>query len=103
MNKKQKKNLKRIIVSALILAALLLIDHFTEVNPILMRLLYLIPYWIIGNDVLKKALHGIQNKEVFDENFLMAVATIGAMILGEVTEGVAVMLFSSNTSLFCMP
>lgn len=55
--------------------------------------LYLVPYFVIGYDILKKAFKGILNRQVFDENFLMAVATVGAIILGEYTEGVAVMLF----------
>ena len=75
MNKKQKKMLVRIIVSA----AMMIILKFTPVEGILRFLLYLIPYFIIGYDVLKKAGKGILNRQVFDENFLMAVATIGAM------------------------
>ncbi len=89
MNKKQKKTLIRIFASTLLMAILLLLplEGFARFG------LFMIPYGIIGFDILKKAVRGILNKQVFDENFLMAVATIGAIILGEYTEGVAVMLF----------
>lgn len=89
MNKKQKKMLIRIFASTLLMAILLLLPlgGFARFG------LFMIPYGIIGFDILKKAVRGILNKQVFDENFLMAVATIGAIILGEYTEGVAVMLF----------
>lgn len=89
MNKKQKKVLIRILVSA----ALMVILTLLPLNGYLRLGLFLIPYLIIGYDILKKALKGIKNKQVFDENFLMAVATVGAILLGEYTEGVAVMLF----------
>ena len=62
--------------------------------------LFMIPYLIIGYDILKKAFKGIRNKQVFDENFLMAVATIGAILLGDYTEGTAVMLFYQIGELF---
>lgn len=90
MRKKQKKVLARIIIAAalIILLALLPIK-----NEYLRFGLFLIPYLIIGYDILWKAVKGIMNRQVFDENFLMAVATIGAIALGEYTEGVAVMLF----------
>lgn len=96
MNKKQKKVLKRIIISAVLIVALKLlpIDGYLEFA------LFLIPYLIIGYDILKKAWKGILNHQVFDENFLMAVATIGAIALGEYTEGVAVMLFYQIGELF---
>lgn len=96
MNKKQKKVLKRIIISAVLIVALKLlpIDGYLEF------VLFLIPYLIIGYDILKKAWKGILNHQVFDENFLMAVATIGAIALGEYTEGVAVMLFYQIGELF---
>lgn len=89
MNKKQKKVLIRILVSAalMVILTLLPLDGYLRLG------LCLIPYLIIGYDILKKALKGIKNKQVFDENFLMAVATVGAILLGKYTEGVAVMLF----------
>ncbi len=89
MNKKQKKVLIRILVSAalMVILTLLPLDGYLRLG------LFLIPYLIIGYDILKKALKGIKNKQVFDENFLMAVATVGAILLGKYTEGVAVMLF----------
>lgn len=113
MNKKQKKMLVRIIVSA----AMMIILKFTPVEGILRFLLYLIPYFIIGYDVLKKAGKGILNRQVFDENFLMAVATIGAMAVAlyngsesaaalglagesDYTEAIAVMLFYQIGELF---
>ncbi len=89
MNKKQKRNLTRIIITA----ALMIILAVLPINGLLRFLLFLIPYFLIGYDILKKAFKGIFKGQVFDENFLMAVATIGAIILGEYTEGVAVMLF----------
>ncbi|MBR5649857.1 heavy metal translocating P-type ATPase [Pseudobutyrivibrio sp.] len=98
MNKKQKKVLVRIIIAAVLMVALLLIP--LEEGSILRFALFLIPYLVIGYDILKKAFKGIKNKQVFDENFLMAVATIGAMALGEYTEGVAVMLFYQIGELF---
>lgn len=98
MNKKQKKVLIRIIIAAVLMAVLLLLP--LEEDSILRFILFLIPYFVIGYDILKKAFKGIKNKQVFDENFLMAVATIGAMALGEYTEGVAVMLFYQIGELF---
>lgn len=90
MNKKQKKNLIRIIIAAIFYVVL----EFVEIdNEYITLLLYAIPYLIVGYDILIKAFKGIINKEVFDENFLMVVATIGAIGLGEYEEGVAVMLF----------
>lgn len=97
MNKKQKKVLIRIIVTAILLVVL----HFIPfINIYISAVLYMIPYFVIGYDILKKALHGIMNKEVFDENFLMAIATVGAMLTGEFQEGVAVMLFYQIGELF---
>ena len=101
MNKKQKKTLYRILSAAVLLILL----HFLPVSGIPAFLLYLIPYFIIGFDVLKKALHGIRNRQVFDECFLMAVATVGAFLLGlfgrgDYTEAVAVMLFYQIGELF---
>ena len=97
MTKKQKKNLYRIISALVIYVALRIINID---NPYLDFFLYLIPYLIVGYDVLKGALHGILNKQVFDENFLMAVATVGAIGLGEYPEAVAVMLFYQIGELF---
>ncbi|MCR4830938.1 MAG: cadmium-translocating P-type ATPase [Pseudobutyrivibrio sp.] len=98
MNKKQKKVLYRIIAAAIMMVVLLLLP--LEEGSWLRFILFLIPYFTIGYDILKKAFKGIKNKQVFDENFLMAVATIGAMALGEYTEGVAVMLFYQVGELF---
>ena len=89
MNKKQKKMLIRIIISFILFIALriLFLNNFYE------NILFLITYFIIGYDILKKAIKGILNRQVFDENFLMAIATVGAIALGEYSEGTAVMLF----------
>ena len=96
MSKKQKKALVRILAAALCMAALLLLP--LGEGPL--RLLFLIPYLIVGYDVLLKAGKGILHRQVFDENFLMAAATVGAILLGEYTEGVAVMLFYQIGELF---
>ncbi|MDE6024366.1 MAG: cadmium-translocating P-type ATPase [Lachnospiraceae bacterium] len=96
MNKKQKKVLIRIIIAAL----LMIIFSLLPLKGIIEPILFMIPYLVIGYDILKKALKGIINRQVFDENFLMAVATIGAMVLGEYKEGVAVMLFYQIGELF---
>lgn len=106
MNKKQKKVLLRIIISSILVIVLTLLplDRMnslpTQGTAILRFVLFMIPYLVIGYDILKKAFKGILNRQVFDENFLMAVATIGAIILGEYTEGVAVMLFYQIGELF---
>ena len=90
MSKKQKKNLYRIIISFL----LLIIIHFIPTdNKYLEFAMYMVPYLIVGHDILRKAFLSVKNHESFDENFLMAVATIGAIALGEYHEGVEVMLF----------
>lgn len=94
MNKKQKKMLARILLAALLMVLL----HFLPVKGMVRFALYLVPYLIIGYDILIKAGKGIRNRQVFDENFLMAVATVGAIILavyqdGDYTEAIAVMLF----------
>lgn len=96
MNKKQKKMLIRIIVS------LVLVVVFSQlpVEGYLRFGLFMIPYLIIGYDILKKAFKGIMNKQIFDENFLMAVATVGAILLGDYTEGTSVMLFYQIGELF---
>ena len=96
MNKKQKKVLYRIIIAAV----LMIVIRFLPVDGYLKFGLFMVPYLVIGYDILKKAWKGILNKQVFDENFLMAVATIGAILLGEYTEGVAVMLFYQIGELF---
>ena len=90
MNSKQKKNLKRIIITSILFIVL---KFFDIENKYIMLALYVIPYTIIGHDIIKKAFKGILNRQVFDENFLMAVSTVGAIVLGEYEEGVAVMLF----------
>ena len=96
MNKKQKKMLIRIIVAAvlIVLFSKLPIDGYVRFG------LFMIPYLVIGYDILQKAFKGIGNKQVFDENFLMAVATVGAILLGDYSEGVAVMLFYQIGELF---
>ena len=96
MNKKQKKVLIRIIVAV----ALLIVLSFVPAEGWLQLALYMIPYLVIGYDILKKAVKGIMNRQVFDENFLMAVATVGAIALGDYKEGVAVMLFYQIGELF---
>ena len=82
MTKKQKKVLYRIIIAAILIVVL----YFVPVEGYLRFALYLIPYFIIGYDILRKAALGIAHGEVFDENFLMAVATVGAMLLGVYNE-----------------
>ena len=102
LSKKQKKNLYRVIIAFVIVATLMCIEHLTDIDmPWFVSLpLYLTAYFIVGYDVLRKAIKGILKGQVFDENFLMAVATVGAMILGEYEEGVAVMLFYQIGELF---
>ncbi len=100
MSSKQKKILYRIIISLVLLAADIILTHFLSLNIIIEVVLYLIPYFIIGYDILLKSFKGIKNRQIFDENFLMAVATIGAMLLGDFKEGVAVMLFYQIGELF---
>lgn len=94
MNKKQKKMLVRIVISAILMVCL----NFAPVNGILRFILYLVPYLVIGYDILLKACKGIKNGQIFDECFLMAIATVGAIVLaiyedGDYTEAIAVMLF----------
>ena len=101
MNKKQKNNLIRILIAAAMLVAL----HFVDFSRPVMFLLYVVPYLIVGYDILKKAGKGIVNRQPLDENLLMAVATIGAIVLavyktGDFTEAVAVMLFYQIGELF---
>lgn len=105
MTKKQKKVLIRIIISAVLLAGLMVLTRLIDINVYVKLGLYLIPYLIIGYDILKKAALGIWHREVFDENFLMAVATLGAIALGiwktgDFDESVAVMLFYQIGELF---
>ena len=100
MTKKQKKTLKRIILAAVLSALLAVVLHFAPLPWFVQLVLWLVPYCIIGHDVLRKAFLGIKGGEVFDENFLMAVATVGAMACGEYGEGVAVMLFYQIGELF---
>jgi len=101
MNKKQKNNLIRIIIAAVLLIAL----HFIQLDRQVMLVLYLVPYLVVGYDILRKAGKGIVNRQPLDENLLMAIATIGALVLavyrtGDYTEAVAVMLFYQVGELF---
>ena len=105
MNKKQKKMLIRIIVASVLLIGLTLVTRLVEVNSVLKLLLYLVPYLIVGYDILKKAFKGILNKQVFDENFLMAIATVGAIAVAiyensDYTDAIAVMLLYQIGELF---
>lgn len=108
MNKKQKKALRNIIISIVMLALITLVLKLTygrlDMSPVMDRvvstLLYLIPYLIVGGNVLVKAGKNIINGQVFDENFLMVIATIGAFVLGEYTEAAAVMIFYQTGQLF---
>lgn len=100
MSKKQKKVLVRVIVALVLLAGVILLDKLALLPQWAMIVLYLVPYYVIGYDILWKALKGIKNRQVFDENFLMAVATVGALCLQEFKEGVAVMLFYQIGELF---
>ncbi len=100
MTAKQKKVLYRIIISAVLLAAIWIVSEFADMPWWLEGILYLIPYFVIGYDILRKAVKGILKGQVFDENFLMAIATIGAIGLKEFREGVAVMLFYQVGELF---
>ena len=104
MTKKQKNMLTRILVTAILYVALVAADHMKMLPAVFegwKRLfLYLIPYFVIGWDILYKAVRNIKNGQVFDENFLMAVATIGAFGVNEYSEAVAVMLFYQVGELF---
>lgn len=104
MTKKQKNMLTRILVTAIVYVALVAADHM-KMLPVVFEgwkrlFLYLIPYFVIGWDILYKAVRNIKNGQVFDENFLMAVATIGAFGVNEYSEAVAVMLFYQVGELF---
>ena len=100
MNSKQKKVLLRIVLTTLLLIAITAASMMIHLTPLWETAAYLLIYLLIGHDILRKALRGIWNRQVFDENFLMAVATIGAMCLQEFREGVAVMLFYQIGELF---
>ena len=100
MSKKQKKVLVRIFVALVLLAGVILLDKLALLPQWAVIVLYLVPYFVIGYDILWKALKGIKNRQVFDENFLMAVATVGALCLQDFKEGVAVMLFYQIGELF---
>ena len=100
MTKKQKKMLTRIITAAVGLVAVALLDHFGPALPVPYWPLYLVPYFVIGWDILWKALRNIAHGQVFDENFLMAIATVGALCIGEFPEAVFVMLFYQVGELF---
>ena len=99
MNKKQKKVLIRMIVAAVLMIALSVIPVVPS-KGVIRFVLFMIPYLVIGYDILRKAFKGILNRQVFDENFLMAVATVGAILLGDYVEGTAVMLFYQIGELF---
>ena len=96
MTKKQKKVLIRIIIAAVLIIAF----SFLPLEGYIRFICYMVPYLVIGYDVLRKAIKGILNRQVFDENFLMAVATVGAIALGDYKEGVSVMLFYQIGELF---
>lgn len=105
MTKKQKKVLYRIIISAVILVIVMLETHFLDIPVWFQLIMYLVPYLIIGYDILRKAALGIGNGQAFDENFLMAIASLGSMAIGlknggDFAEGVAVMLFYQIGELF---
>lgn len=100
MTRKQKRVLIRIITSAVLLAAVIVLDKTLEIEKYIVAAMYLVPYFVIGYDILKKAVLGIFHGQIFDENFLMAVATVGAVGLGDFKEGVAVMLFYQIGELF---
>ena len=101
MTKKQKKSLQQILIA---LALVILLKLLLRVLPALPTpvelLLYLIPYLVVGKDVLRKAIKGVKNRQPFDECFLMAVATVGAFALGDYVEGCAVILFYQIGELF---
>lgn len=100
MSKKQKKVLVRIIAALMLLVGVILLDELASLPQWAMIVLYLVPFFLIGYDILWKALKGIKNRQAFDENFLMAVATVGALCLQDFKEGVAVMLFYQIGELF---
>ena len=100
MNKKQKKVLVRIIITIVLFIAVVILENTVKLPALAAALLYMLPYFVIGYDILKRAIKGIINRQIFDENFLMAIATVGAICLGEYMEGTAVMLFYQIGELF---
>lgn len=100
MSKKQKKLLVRIIISAVLFAIIFPAEHFFEINKYIVLCLYLVPYFFAGFDVLKKSINGIGHGQIFDENFLMGIATVAAFVIGEYHEAVFVMLFFQTGELF---
>lgn len=100
MNKKQKRVLYRILATVVLLVGAVVLRHFWPMPKMLELVLFLVPYGVIGYDILRKAFKGILKRQVFDENFLMAVATLGALCLGDYVEGAAVMLFYQIGELF---
>ena len=105
MNKKQKKMLIRIIIAGVLMIGFKILSAFVDIPKVILFIMYMVPYLVIGYDILRKAVKGILNKQVFDENFLMAVATVGAIIIalvddGDFTEAIAVMLFYQIGELF---
>ena len=100
MTKKQKKNLTRIIASTVVFVLISLLNSILSIPKVLLLLMYLIPYSVCGYDVIMKAVRGVSNAQMLDENFLMSIATIGALIIGEYPEAVFVMLFYQTGELF---
>ena len=101
MTKKQRRVFIRIIVATVLVVAIAILTHFVQgINRYFQLALYMIPYLIIGYDILRKAFLGIAHGEVFDENFLMAIATVGSIALVYYQECVAVMLFYHVVELF---
>ena len=104
MTKNQKKMLERILVTAVLFVALLVLEHVGVLEqitqPVLIFIIYLVPYLLIGYDIIFKAFRNISHGQVFDENFLMMIATFGAFGVREYSEGVAVMLFYQIGELF---
>ncbi len=100
MNKKQKKALAQIISAVVLLAVISLVTGKVSVSPYVEFVLYMVPYLLVGYDILKKALKGIKNKQVFDENFLMAVATLGAIALGDTKRAWRLCCFTKSESCF---
>ena len=100
MNKKQKRMLYRVLIAAACIIIIEVVTRLVQLPTWVRFLLYMVPYFTVGYDILWKAVKGIKNRQVFDENFLMAVATVGAILIGEYVEGVAVMLFYQIGELF---
>ena len=104
MNKKQKRDLRRILIAAVLFVSLFVVEHMgwldMYLHPVLALGICLVPYLVVGHDVIKKAAINIKNGQVFDENFLMMIATFGAFVIGEYIEAVAVMLFYQVGELF---